>query len=375
MKILLTHPYCWPEVQRGGERLFHDLASYLARAGHQVTAVASGRPAGVTGVDGYELRRVRSLEAGLPLGLRLDRPVSYLPAAAVAARRARPDLIHGMFHLDGIAGRVARRPHLVHVQGMPSRAALDRNRLHRRAFAASVAHADVVVAVSAAAAEAFESEFGRPAVAVHNGVDTAAFAGVGPDGRDPRPTVLFPGDPADPRKRLPVLVEALRSLRSAWPELRLAVAARVDRGTADGLVSALPGAVDLLGVDTPAAMPAAYGRAWVTCLPAVREAFGLVVVEALAAGRPAVAVADGGVGEVLAEPRWLAAPDDAASLAQALDRALHDAARPETAGHCRALAAPFDWSAAGPRFEALYADVLAGRIPAHRTVAAPAVPR
>ena len=43
---------------------------------------------------------------------------------------------------------------------------------------------------------------------------------------------------------------------------------------------------------------------------AIREAFGLVFVESMATGVPAVGVDDGGVPEVVSNPRWLARPDD-----------------------------------------------------------------
>lgn len=346
----MTHPWCWPDVQRGGERLFDDLASWLAAAGHDVltvsTSAAASRSSSGTRTD---------LRFATP---RRDPAVAYLPRAAVAVRRFRPDVMHGLFHLDGVAGRLAGAPHVVHVQGMPLRHNLERRRWHRRLFGPSVAHAAQVVAVSQAAADALEAELGVPAVAMHNGVRTADFAGGGP--RHDVPTILFPGDPVDPRKRLDVLVEALVRLRPAWPELRLAIASPVGGATAALLRNRLGDTVDLLAVSGPGGMPAAYARAWVTCLPAVREAFGLVFVESMAAGRPAVGVRDGGVPEVIDDARWLAAPDDADDLAVALDRALHDADDVGMAARCVAMAARFDWSVRGPAFEALYRDVSSG---------------
>ena len=342
MRLALTHPFSWPDVQRGGERLFDDLARWLAGAGHDVLTVStSSRPWRRSDGRRTDVRH-RAPARGTA--------VAYLPAAAWDLRRWRPDVVHGLYHLDGVAGRASGRPHLVHVQGMPSRAVLERRRVHARLLGPSVAKAARVVAVSRAAATALEAELGIPAVALHNGVWTDAFAAGGGMARADRPTVLFPGDPADPRKRLGVLVDALTRL----PDVRLAVAAPCDPGP---LRARLGDRVDALDVGDPAAMPAAYGRAWVTCLPAVREAFGLVLVESLAAGRPAVAVDDGGVPEVVQERSWLAPPDDPAALAVALERALDDAAHVATAERCRTMAAPFDWSVRGPAFEALYAEV------------------
>jgi glycosyltransferase involved in cell wall biosynthesis len=108
-------------------------------------------------------------------------------------------------------------------------------------------------------------------------------------------------------------------------------------------------------------MSRAYRRCWITCLPAVQEAFGLVIVESLASGRPSVAIRDGGVPEILGSgpgAAWLAEPDDPDSLASAITAALSFSERPEAAEVCRRMAAPFDWSVRGPELVALYRRLL-----------------
>jgi len=339
LRLALTYPWCWPWVQRGGERLFADLGQWLVGAGHEVTVVTAAPAPRERTVDGSGRRVVRQRalrSARLGIGQR-QQAITYLPGAALALRRARPDVVHGLFHLDGVAARLAgRRPYLVHVQGMPSRAVLERQRIHRRLLPMSLRQAAAVLAVSEAAAAGLRDEFGIPAVAVLNGVFVedfrAAAAGVE---KSPEPTILFPGDPADPRKRLPVLEEAVRQLAGEWPGVRLVVA------------SPTP----------PSEMPAAYARAWVTCLPAVKEAFGLVFIESLAVGTPVVGVRDGGVPEVVHQPDWLAEPDDVDDLAARLHTALLASQAADIADRCRAMAAPFDWSVRGPAFEAIYRDV------------------
>jgi glycosyltransferase involved in cell wall biosynthesis len=358
LRIALTHPYCWPAVQRGGERLFADLSRYLATAGNEVVSISAetGRRHR-SRHDRIDEIRVRGWEPSWLGRYDIDQPVTYLPQAAVALRRARPDVIHGMFHLDGVAARLSgRRPYLVHIQGMPLRANLERRRVHRTLFRPSIQGAAAVIAVSRAAADALASEFGIEATPILNGVFTDDFrrgsAGIE---RSPDPTILFPGAPDDQRKRLDLLIDAVDRLGPAWPGLRLQIAAPVPDTTRAKLEARLGPAVVFLAVPNPSAMAATYAGAWVTCLPAVREAFGLVVVESLASGTPAVAVDDGGVPEVLGEPDWLAPPDDGDGLAAALDRALRASAEdPAITDRCRALASPFDWSVRGPQFEALY---------------------
>jgi len=254
-----------------------------------------------------------------------------------------------------------QKPYVLHVQGMPRRASLAHRPVHRRLFGPSLAGAAAVIAVSQAAADCLLDEFGLPAVALHNGVYTTDFATAGAAvARSEHPSVLFPADPDDERKRLPVLTAAVRRLQPSWPGLTLTVAAPPSERTRARLLDGDGPPTELLDVRDPGTMAAVYARAWVTCLPAVREAFGLVLVESLAAGTPAVGVRDGGVPEVLTERAWLAEPDDVDSLAAALDRALRAAQEPGVAERCARLAAPFDWSVRGPAFEALYRQVTGG---------------
>jgi glycosyltransferase involved in cell wall biosynthesis len=77
--------------------------------------------------------------------------------------------------------------------------------------------------------------------------------------------------------------------------------------------------VHLLGGIADSLLPVAYRACDAFVLPtAALECFGLVIVEALAAGRPVLAVPVGAIPEVLArvEPRWLASGPDEAALAK-----------------------------------------------------------
>lgn len=368
MKVALTYPYCWPEVRRGGERLFHDVAQYLASAGVDVTSIsAQSKWAGpALQPGGVKVRRSRG-DLDLGRGVVIDRPVTYLPGAALSLGAVRPDLVHGLFHLDGVAARLARPltgrvPYVVHVQGMPRRENLDQLKVHKVLFRPSVGRADAVLAVSHAAARALEEEFGVRARAFHNGVFTHSYLAARFADRAPDPVVFFPADPRDPRKRLDVLVDAMARLEPPWQACRLVAAGDPPPAVAERVKGVLgEDRVDFIGVLDEGGMMRAYSHTWVTCLPAVREAFGLVIVESLASGRPCVAIRDGGVPEILGTGEtasWMADPDDADSLASAIGTALSDSERPGSVEACRQLAQPFDWSVRGPELLSLYDELL-----------------
>ena len=175
---------------------------------------------------------------------------------------------------------------------------------------------------------------------------------------------LFVGRVA-PNKGLPTLVDALAALGPAdrrplvlmgrdWGER----AALEERARAKGVgdVVRFLGHVPDLG-----AYRAVIRGARALVLPSEWEAFGLVLLEAMAAGTPTIASAVGGVPEVLDEGRAgrLVPYGDAPALTGALREVLLDSAttarRVEAA---RARVRRFDWSETAERHRALYREVL-----------------
>jgi phosphatidylinositol alpha-mannosyltransferase len=118
-------------------------------------------------------------------------------------------------------------------------------------------------------------------------------------------------------------------------------------------------------VDSPgtAELAGRYASAWASVMPAPDEAFGLVLLESLAAGTPVAAPRSGGCPEIVDSEAIgrLFEGDDEADLARALDATLELGADAQTAAACRARAAAFDWSRLVERYEELYESVLAAR--------------
>ena len=89
-------------------------------------------------------------------------------------------------------------------------------------------------------------------------------------------------------------------------------------------------------------LPEAFAASDLIVLPSVREAFGLVLVEAMTCGLPAVAVNAYGPAEIVdaGETGWLVPPDDGAALADALVQAVNDRGRAPPARRARVRAKP-----------------------------------
>lgn len=108
-------------------------------------------------------------------------------------------------------------------------------------------------------------------------------------------------------------------------------------------------------------MPNVYAALDVLAAPSRWEGFGLMLAEAMAAGRPIVAARAGAIPEVVVEGRTalLVPPRDAPALAEALLRLLRDrtlARRLGEAGVVRAR--DFSWERSGLALDALYRRVL-----------------
>lgn len=133
-------------------------------------------------------------------------------------------------------------------------------------------------------------------------------------------TVLFVGR-FYRRKRVDVLLRAAAILRTRVPELRLRIVGDGpcrQRWHALARELGVDSVVGWLGDVTRAQLAREYNRADVFCLPSVQEGFGIVLLEAMAAGKPIVAVRAGAVPEV-APHALLAEPDNPESLADALE--------------------------------------------------------
>ncbi len=188
------------------------------------------------------------------------------------------------------------------------------------------------------------------------GLETGAFAVAAERAAEPR--LFCPASLGDPRKRAGLLFEAFERVSRLRPELRLQVIA-----PHDPLMSAaappIPAGVEVLRPTSEAgALARVYATAWATVLPAVEEAFGIVLTESLAAGTPVVADRSGAAPEILAgEERIgrLFERDDPGDLARAIDEALELGADPETAPRCRERASRYDWSRLIGAWDELYA--------------------
>ena len=225
------------------------------------------------------------------------------------------------------------------------------------------------IAVSEPARQTLAAHLGGASVVVPNGVFVERFASAGADHRfaADEGAIVFLGRFDEPRKGLSVLLAAFSSVADARPGVRLLVAGHGDAAQARQLVPARHReAVTWLGVVDDATRGRLLASADVFVAPNTGgESFGLVLVEAMAAGAPVVASDIEPFRRVCGDGRYgaLFHSGDPADLARALLRALEEDRRVRACAVARAVWR-YDWSGVTARVVGVYETVVAG--PARR---------
>jgi len=220
-------------------------------------------------------------------------------------------------------------------------------------------------AVSPEARALAERWLGGACHVLPNGVEVERFAKADPWPLPETPggsgrAILFVGR-HEPRKGLDVLLKAFGNLDT---DAVLWVAGEGPETAA--LAASAPSSVEWLGRISDEELARRLRTAAVFCAPSLHgESFGVVLLEAMAAGTPVVASDIAGYRDVARDEREavLVPPGDVAALTTALGRVLDDptlAARLVDAGTARAAGFSMDRLAA--RYADLYESLLARRI-------------
>ena len=379
MRLLHVVPTYLPATRYGGPiRSVHGLCTALAARGHDVhvfttsvdgpgdSAVPLGRPVDIDGVKVWYFpsRRLRRLYWSPPMKRALQRDVAGF------------DLVHlhsVFLWPTWAAARAARSagvPYVLSPRGMLVKDLFRaRSRWVKAAWMALVerrnlrdaAGIHVTSPVEAAELAAFGHELTARVFEVPNGVILPARVETGPAGGSPYALVL---GRISWKKRIEVALEALPLV----PPVRLVIAGGDDEGLAAALrrhAAALGVAdrVDFVGDVDGARKDRLLRDALALLMPSLSENFGNAALEAMAAGTPAIVVADVGVAGLVQRSGagFVVAPTGAAFAAAIRQLRADPALRAQMGEKARAaVAAGYSWAAVAGRMEAAY-RMLAGK--------------
>jgi phosphatidylinositol alpha-mannosyltransferase len=366
MRVGLVCPYSW-DIPGGVQAHVRDLAETLLALGHDVSVLVPADED--TPVPPYVVA------AGRAVPVRYNGSVARLQFGPVAAARVRRWLREGNFDvlhvhepitpsLSLLACMLARGPIVATFH-----TAMTRSRSLAAAHGLLQPFMEKIrgrIAVSAAARQVQVEHLGGDAVEIPNGVAVAHYADAVPLPGYPRPggTVGFIGRYDEPRKGMTVLVEALAALAPSRPGLRLMVAGRGDAADfTAALPPALAGRVDLLGQVSEQDKARMLRSVDVYCAPNLGgESFGIILLEAMAAGVPIVASDLDAFRRVLDDGRAgvLVPTGEPGPMAAALAALLDDPARRAALSMIGSeVVAPYDWPVVAAQVLDVYETVMA----------------
>jgi phosphatidylinositol alpha-mannosyltransferase len=362
VRVALACPYDW-DAPGGVQVHIRQLAMELHQRGHEAIVLAPATSAA-------QPSWVRIV--GRPLRVRYQgtvAPICFSRSSAGRVGRAlawfRPDVVH------------------VHEPLSPSTSMLATLRAPAPVVATFHAHAErsalltlaapalrpvwrrlaVRLAVSRAAARFVGARFEGEIRIVPNGCDVDRFSAAQPvRGLPPGRRMLWVGR-LDPQKGFRVAVAAFRDLAATHADLSFVVAGDGrDRDAVDALPPPVRHRVVMLGAVPHERLPGYHAASDVFVSPALgQESFGIVLVEAMAAGVPVVASDIEGYREVVRSgvDGLLVPPGRAGELAEGVRRVLADpglAARLRDAG--RGRADRFRWDRVVIDVEAAYREAM-----------------
>lgn len=317
----------------------------LRQLGHTIERIAPPAPRS----DGFMALLMHRLRFNLLL------PSSFDPSVY--------DLVVG-FDIDGfylVRTWNARQPYVCSIKGVIAEELLHERGTVRATFVrlaqiegSNARRADRVITTSNYCRDRIAFHYGVPTAQigiVPEGIDvagwSAALAAV-PPRDDPRPTILCVARQY-PRKHIADLVHAFALIERRVPLARLRIVG--DGPEHANLVElahtlGLDGRVDFLGGLPDVEVRRAYAHSDMFCLPSVQEGFGIVFLEAMAAGLPIVSTTAAAIPETVrhGETGILLPPGDVHAIAGALLLLLSDPQRRAQYGQAaQAAVGTYDW--------------------------------
>jgi len=363
----LVCPYDF-EVPGGVQYHVRDLAEHLIGQGHHVEVIAPGdEDAG--GPDYLTL-------CGRAVPVRYNGSVARLAFGPVTSSRVTRWLEQGDFDVVHIHEPLSPSVSVLALLAAeaPVVATFHASSLRLRAMQAAYPLVRPLlekiigrIAVSEAARRTVTTHLGGDAVIIPNGVEVDDFAHATPRpewrGTEEAPTVAFLGRIDEPRKGLPVLSTAMEEVLRQRPGTRLLIAGPGDVEAArDRMSPEVAAASTFLGMVSDEEKAAMLASVDAYIAPHIGgESFGIVLVEAMAAGAPVIASDLPAFTAVLdgeANGRLFTTGDAQACARTILDVLGDPAQRARLRAAGQARARHYDWSVVAAQITAVYETVI-----------------
>jgi glycosyltransferase involved in cell wall biosynthesis len=371
MRVVLTHPSCWPYVRRGSERAMEDWSLYLLGKGHDVITLA-GRPQGETILEDPPHKALKAIRWRPWLGkIRIQPTHCFFFTVLANLLQLSPDVVHSCYFYDSLAASLLKRQGrfrtILQMNGVlvPGVSAYRHWPPEGRLIAEAIHRADQRIVCSAFVGEMVRQYYGADSHVILPPLNLQQW-NVGEYPRAVPPVILGIADFNQRRKGIRVLVRAFAVLKNELPDLRLRLTGYMSEAVRTEALHSVPekvrNQIEILGIGEVQDIPRLYQEASVTVLPSMWEPSGSVMMESWACGTPVVATRHGGLPEYFGESiGYLFDPQtedqethNASGLAEAIYQALELSRSSGIRERCRAHAGQFSADLLGPKVESLY---------------------
>jgi phosphatidylinositol alpha-mannosyltransferase len=379
MKIALVSPYDFPYPGGLTEHTVA-LANGVRQRGHEVHILAAC--SGYKGTICPNTRPVTRRVAAIPIKGAIAR-VGLSPLSYIRIKRILQQELFDVIHLQEPLTPSITWWTLMHAHTLPNTVTIGTfhayheqpNWLYKQGrpiFGKIFARLNSLIAVSKAAHHFAYQMFPGDYHIIPNGIDLDRFgktvdatASVNASDPNKKTTVLFVGR-LDKRKGFLTLLESFIKLKPDYPQLQLQVIGPFESKACHPYqkMAQACGVTDIefVGYVSPEQLPDYYHQADLFCAPSIGfESFGIVLLEAMAAGLPVVASDIAGYRSLVSDGQegLLVPPGQSGPLANALRRLLDNPYQRQKMGqHGRLKANQYSWDYIVDRTLEVYLDTI-----------------
>lgn len=301
MKIAILVNFFPPKWIAGTEIATYNLADHLARRGHEVHVITShdaGLPE-LSKENGFYIHRITWPKIRF-LGI-----LTFCAKICLKMRKIKPDIIHaqnlGVAIPTLTSARILKIPSVVWGRGsdvyLP-------DRFTRMTSKSILQNADTVLALTEEMKQKMREMCDRDISVVPNGIDLERFKISSRGIKEGKAkTIIFVGR-LHPVKGVQYLIEAMAIVHQQMPDVKLIIVGDgAERAMLEELAERLnlSDCIQFAGKVPQESIPQLMHQADVFALSSLSESFGIVNLEAMAAGLPIVATKVGGIPDVVEE--------------------------------------------------------------------------
>jgi glycosyltransferase involved in cell wall biosynthesis len=352
---ILVHRFP-PGCIGGTEMATYNIASHLARRGHEVHVMTSrdaemSKESWENGIQVHRLRKGRTKLLG---------EFAFWFRLLSQIMRTNPDIVHiqnfGLGPVGSLAKFLLRKPYLVYGQGSD----VYLQWAYKTPVFLMVKNADAVIALTEDMKTEIRKRYKRDIFVIPNGIDLERFQATKKDEKGK--TLIFIGR-LHPIKGVKYLIDALAIIKKSTFNTKLIIVGDGDERTGlekQANILGLGEDVIFTGGIKNDQIPGYLAKSDILVLPSLSEGFPNVILEAFASGLPVIATKVRGIREIVHEGvnGYLIEAENSREIADKVIQLFDDRVLMEKMSENNKIKAEgYSWEKVAPNIEEVYSKI------------------